>query len=263
MSNKLIFTVGFTDSITDDWTVQEASFNTNSDQKSYNLKKMVPELEKWSASWEIDMSKRHNQIVFHNWETIIRVPHLRMVDVFQTEVPYIDDYKTMGYQISFINLIPVKGINTETFDYNNDTEVSTSSVSWGSIYLNLNTMIAAGNTTELPSLQEFLFNDDVNSVPEFLDMKLTPRFNFGFPIGFDEFDNRRVNSVDKMTTVAREKYLKYKTELESAGFTDIGVLNFAHNDMIEIAKLINDPIDIIDKLRESPYICRVSLTTQE
>jgi hypothetical protein len=263
MSDKLIFTLGFTDNITDEWTVQETKNNLNPTQTSYNLKKMVPEVEKWSANWEIDMSKRHNQIVFHNWETIIRVPHLRMVDIFQTDVPYIDDYKTMGYQISFINLIPVKGINVELFDYNTDTEVSTSSVGWGSICLDLNTMIATGNKTELPLMQEFLFNENITDIPELLDMRLSPKFNFQFPIGFSEFGVKRVNSIDKMTTAAREKYLKYKKELESAGFTDIGVLNFAHNGMIEVGKLMNEPIEIIDKLKESPYICRVSLTKPE
>lgn len=263
MSDKLIFTVGFTDAISDDWTVQDPNAILDDKQTSYNLKKMVTDEEKWSASWEIDMSKRHNQIVFHNWETIIRAPHLRMVDFFESDVPFIDDYKTRSYQLSFINLIPVKGFNTEAFDYNNDTENAVATVPWGSIYLDLNTMIATGNRSEAPLMQEFLFNESTTRIPELLDMRISPKFNFQFPIGFDEFGSNRVNTIAGMNPDARQKYETYKQELTDVGFTEMGILNFAHNGMLEVGKLIEDPVDIIDKLNESPYICRASLTKPE
>lgn len=264
MSDKLIFTIGFTDEIDKEWAVQNRDEEFEDGQVHYNVKKMVPEIEKWNASWEIDMSKRHNQVLFHNWETIIRAPHLKMVDKFEVDVPFVDDYKNMNYQFYFLNLIPIKSLNNEIFDYMNDTENCFPKVEWGALHIDLNAQIMSSVFRPGSMLQSFLFQEEVTELPVPIDMRLTPKFNFNFEIGHDiEFNVKRYELLERMHPSAFQKYQKYADQLTEAGWTTNGILNCTHNTLIEVGKLIEDPIDIIDKIYEAPYICRASLTKPE
>lgn len=264
MSDTLIFTVGFTDSVNADWALEDPKKQGLEDRTVYNLRKMVPEVEKWSASWEIDMSLKHNQILFHNWESVIRTPHLRMCNIKIGENDLIPEYKNTSYLMEFINMIPVKDFKHDVFDWNTDTEHLTHTVDWGSLYVNVNEMLAVSTVKGVTHLRSFLHSDQLTDLPEVLDMELHPRFGFEFTLNTNGGNRRsRNDNINFLRDDVLKKYQKYKSDLEARGFTETGVLNQCINGSLQIGKLLTDPIDVVENTKESPYICRASLTKPE
>ena len=221
----------------------------------YNLFKQTPEIEKETLEWTFLTERPLVANLLKLWETVIRKPHLKMVNHHIFPHHYAPDENFNNLNVSFINLLPADNwVNFEEEDY--DYVEQKSMPSFGAIYIDHGHLLIGDtgesiNEVQITNLQYARNHDILEYLEPYVDRSATPCLDFNLGPYYSKTENFRI--PDDMILWFKEN----KDELAALGYTvdnprnKVGTYTIASMDTpAEKAH------EIINKYN---YVCRFSI----
>jgi len=249
------FIIGLTD--------EESEFffydkNTPEGITTYNLYKLMPEIEKTTIEWKLRTNLDAFSGAYDAFGKIIRRPHLNMVNIRRMPNRYAPDEFDIHLGLDFVNLIPViaeefyKEMSDTDFDEltlgsrfgNLTVQYMDSLVMRDDDFLRENTFQAAYNTNSLTYLKH---------ADEYRPL-IAPNFRACFDLG-----NVNIPSKD-MPKYHADWIKENEDELSKKGYV-IGSPKTRMGELV-IGDLVGDPWDAYQKLKMYDKICRISFYTE-
>lgn len=249
---ELNFTIGLTDQI--DYEGFVYSNDDSLTSKVYNIQRPTMDIEKDSIKWKLNIDLPATLNIVAMWETIIRRPHLNMINIQKIPTELLQNYDSYVLNIDYINLIPINPALTQTLcpqDYNALTE----DLDFGDLYLNEFNLYPG--TDWSCSLSSAYYSDDISKLQI---RETSPVISTKFSANF-HLRNYSVAPQSGNTP----RFLKWvednKEQLIANGY--IPGTNSCKIGRLVIGKLIGDPWVEYQKLQTYPAICRTSITKVE
>ena len=225
----------------------------------YNLYKQAPEIEKETLEWTFHTERPLVANLLKLWETVIRKPHLKMVNHFVFPHHSAPDENFNRLNVSFINLLPADNwVNFEEEDYEYIQQIG--NPQFGAIFVDHRQLLIGDtdesvDTVRIGNLQYAKNKDTLEYLEPYIDRSSPPFMNFNLGPYYSKTENFDID--DDMRLWFKEN----EDELAELGYdvdnprNKVGTYTIASMDTpAEKAH------EIINKYK---YICRFSIVEED
>ena len=231
----------------------------------YNLYKQAPEIEKETLEWTFHIERPLVANLLKLWETVIRKPHLKMVNHYIFPHTFSPNYLFNRLNVSFINLLPSEPIsanwaNFEEEDY--DYLQSIGPPAFGSIYIDNSSMVNLNGERidgyGKSSLRYAIEHDSIEYLTSYIDHACLPNFDINLTPNYVLFETL----VFPYSPVTIQNFFeKYEDELTALGYTVDNPRNKVGT--YTIARMDTPAEKAHEIINKYNYVCRFSIVEED